>query len=63
MELGEIIFQTTINFPADEKFNLTSQIRRAVDSIALNISEAPFCNRNLNLKNLWDIQFDPVLRL
>ncbi|WP_175621470.1 four helix bundle protein [Chryseobacterium schmidteae] len=39
MELGEIIFQTTINFPADEKFNLTSQIRRAVDSIALNISE------------------------
>lgn len=39
MELGETIFQITINFPADEKFNLTSQIRRAVDSIALNISE------------------------
>lgn len=39
MELGETIFQITINFPADEKLNLTSQIRRAVDSIALNISE------------------------
>ena len=31
MELGETIFQITVNFPADEKFNLTSQIRRAVD--------------------------------
>jgi four helix bundle protein len=39
MELGENIFLTTIEFPADEKYNLTSQIRRAVDSIALNISE------------------------
>ena len=39
MELGEEIFQLSSEFPADEKFNLTSQIRRAVDSVALNISE------------------------
>lgn len=39
MELGEKVFLSTIDFPTDEKYNLTSQIRRAVDSIALNISE------------------------
>jgi four helix bundle protein len=39
MELGEIINKTSHNFPQDEIYNLTSQIRRAVDSIALNISE------------------------
>ena len=39
MSLGENIFHLAQKFPADEKFNLSSQIRRAVDSIALNISE------------------------
>ncbi|WP_312075573.1 four helix bundle protein [Chryseobacterium sp.] len=39
MELGENIFSSSISFPTEEKYNLTSQIRRAADSIALNISE------------------------
>lgn len=39
MNLGETIFQISKDFPKDEMFNLVSQIRRAVDSIALNISE------------------------
>ncbi|WP_185204619.1 four helix bundle protein [Chryseobacterium sp. C3] len=39
MEFGESIFQLTLQFPKDEAFNLTSQIRRASDSVALNISE------------------------
>lgn len=39
MEFGESIFQLTLQFPEDEAFNLTSQIRRASDSVALNISE------------------------
>lgn len=39
MEFGESIFQLTLQFPKDEVFNLTSQIRRASDSVALNISE------------------------
>lgn len=39
MEFGELIFELSNQFPDDEKFNLTSQIRRAVDSVALNISE------------------------
>lgn len=39
MEFGEEIFQVSQNFPKEELFNLVSQIRRASDSIALNISE------------------------
>jgi len=39
MILGETINRLTMRFPKHEKFNLSSQIRRAVDSIALNISE------------------------
>lgn len=39
MEFGELIFLMSKKFPDEEKFNLTSQIRRAVDSVALNVSE------------------------
>ncbi len=34
------IFQLTKNFPAEEKFALTSQIRRSSRSICLNLREA-----------------------
>jgi four helix bundle protein len=39
MEYGENINKLSHKFPKDELYNLSSQIRRAVDSIALNISE------------------------
>ncbi len=39
MRYGEDIFQMTKSFPKEEVYNLTSQINRAVDSVALNIAE------------------------
>lgn len=39
MDLGEEVNELALTFPDREKFNLSSQILRAVDSIALNISE------------------------
>jgi four helix bundle protein len=39
MDFGEEINLLTENFPKKEMFNLSSQIVRASDSIALNISE------------------------
>ena len=46
MEYGENINKLTYKFPKNEIYNLFSQIRRAVDSIALNISEGSIGQSN-----------------
>lgn len=50
MEYGELIFNLSKTFPEEEKFNLTSQIRRAVDSLALNISEGSILQSKLEFQ-------------
>ncbi|UTX49639.1 four helix bundle protein [Chryseobacterium sp. MA9] len=50
MDFGESIFKLSQKFPKDEVFNLTSQIRRASDSIALNISEGSILQSKLEFK-------------
>ena len=39
MQLAKDLYVLTKLFPADEKFGLISQIKRAVTSVPLNISE------------------------
>jgi four helix bundle protein len=39
-DLAMTIFELTKNFPAEEKFALTSQIRRSSRSVCLNLREA-----------------------
>lgn len=46
MDFGEEINALTNQFPDKEKFNLLSQILRAVDSVALNISEGSIGQSN-----------------
>ena len=46
MTFGEEIYLMSKTFPNHETFNLTSQIRRAVDSVALNISEGSILQSN-----------------
>ena len=49
MEYGESIYGLSKSFPKEETYNLTSQIRRAVDSIALNIAEGAIGQSNPEL--------------
>jgi len=44
IELAVIMYNVTRSFPADEKFGLTSQMRRAAYSVGSNIAEG--CSRN-----------------
>ena len=46
MDYGKSINKLTLKFPKKEVFNLSSQIMRAVDSIALNISEGSIGQSN-----------------
>ncbi len=50
MEFGEAINSLAHKFPGEEDYNLSSQIRRAADSIALNISEGSIGQSNLEFK-------------
>ncbi|MBA4408205.1 MAG: four helix bundle protein [Odoribacter sp.] len=50
MDFGENINQLTWKFSKEEIYNLSSQIRRAGDSIALNISEGSIGQTNLEFK-------------
>ena len=50
MIFGEEITELAFSFPKNETYNLSSQIRRAVDSIALNISEGSIGQTNPEFK-------------
>jgi four helix bundle protein len=55
MDYGEDIFKLSLSFPKDELYNLTSQLRRATDSIALNISEGSIGQSDPEFKRFMGI--------
>ena len=54
MDFGEEINSLAKTFPDIEKYNLSSQIRRASDSIALNIAEGSIGQSNPEQRKFMD---------
>jgi four helix bundle protein len=50
MDFAEEIYTSSSTFPKVEQFNLVSQVNRAADSIALNISEGSIEQSNKEFK-------------
>ena len=46
MELGEVIDKKAFDFPKRELYSLSSQLRRATDSVGLNIAEGSIGQSN-----------------
>lgn len=55
MNLVEIIYKATTAFPKDEKFGLTSQIRRSAVSIPSNIAEGSGRNSKKSFRSFLEI--------
>jgi len=57
------VYAATTSFPADEKYGIVSQIRRAAISIPTNISEG--CGRNTvaDLRRFLDISYSSAFEL
>ena len=55
MGIAESVYRLSSQFPNDEKFGLTSQIRRCAVSIPSNISEGAGRNTNGEFKNFLGI--------
>lgn len=57
IDLSEEINQLTKAFPKEELFILTSQIKRAADSVVLNIAEGSTGQSKAVFKVFWDIHY------
>ncbi len=63
MDLNEVIFIITKGFPNDERFNLISQMRRAADSVALNIAEGSTSQSNLEYKRFLNYSIRSIVEV
>ena len=55
LDLTEVVHNATREFPKEELFVLTSQIKRAADSVALNIAEGSTGQSNPEFKRFLGI--------
>lgn len=57
------VFVMTAKFPTEERFGITSQIRRAAVSVSLNISEGSGRGTDKDFKHFLDTSFASALEV
>lgn len=63
IELAVVVYKTTKAFPDDERYGITSQIRRAASSISANIAEG-FGRRSLKDKtHFYTMAYGSILEM
>ena len=62
-ELVKMIYAVTRKFPEDEKFGLTSQLRRASISIASNLAEGTSRNTNKDKAYFSTVAFSSLMEV
>ena len=63
MELVKLVYDLTDDFPSDERFGLTQQIRKAVVSIASNIAEGQGRNSTKEFINHLSIAYGSLMEI
>jgi len=63
IELVKIIYKITSNFPSEEKFGLTSQLRRASVSIASNLAEGTSRNTSKDKAHFTTMSFTSTMEV
>ena len=61
MELVKLVYDLSDDFPPEERFGLTSQIRRAVVSVASNIAEGQGRNSTKEFINHLSIAYGSLM--
>jgi four helix bundle protein len=62
IDFADLVYNYTRNFPTDERFGLTNQMRRAAVSISSNIAEVHLGCRKLTLPDSSKVR-ESLLRL
>jgi four helix bundle protein len=61
VEYGNVLYKAAKQFPSDELYGLSAQLRRAVVSISSNIAEGSGAGTNKNFSNFLDISIKSTL--
>jgi four helix bundle protein len=61
LEYAAIIYDVTRGFPEEERFGLTSQLRRSSVSVASNIAEGSSRSSNAEFKRFIEIAYGSLL--